>query len=142
MKLRSALLFIVVISLTLLAVADEKVERPFKYDAKQILMYDASNGTWEVEWQSGQATHWGLFTSWGTGVGGTGSGYATAANGDIVYWEYTDPVVTLTGGTGRFEGASGSFTETVISEVWEAHPDFPWLWRRTASLSGSGTITY
>lgn len=122
--------------------AKDKVERPYKHHSKQILMYDPSNGTWEIESQVGQATHMGLFTSCGAGGGGTGSGYATAANGDKVYWEVTGSTITFTGGTGRFEDASGSFTETVISEVWEVHPEFPSLWRRTASLSGIGTITY
>jgi hypothetical protein len=143
MKRRSLwLVSIVIASLTFVAIAGETVERPYEHHSTQILMYDPSNGTWEIESQVGQATHMGLFTSWGTGGEAGGSGYATAANGDKLYWEVTGSIITFTGGTGRFEDASGSFTETVISEVWEVHPEFPWLWRRTASLSGIGTITY
>jgi hypothetical protein len=40
-------------------------------------------------------------------------GTITAANGDVIYWEWVrtsnPPLVTITGRTGRFEGASGEF---------------------------------
>jgi hypothetical protein len=87
-----------------------------------MIFVDASGG--------GNATHLGRFTvSYEVEVtlpAGTGVGTAvfTAANGDLLFTEFTgqaeptaDPDVsfieetqTITGGTGRFEGASGSFT--------------------------------
>jgi hypothetical protein len=80
---------------------------------------------------SGVATHLGLFTvTWEFTVNldngaGIGSAHFTAANGDSVFTESLgqgnpteeDPDVsfiveehTITGGTGRFAGATGSFT--------------------------------
>ncbi len=142
----------------MIVLAKDKVERPFKLHGENCLILDFSNYLndpiipFEIEWESGQATHLGLYTSSGTGTHNlvTGesnaSGYATAANGDKVYWESTlqaggPAIITWTGGTGRFEGASGSWTETSTVESKEWIPD-TWLERITYSLSGSGTITY
>ena len=59
-----------------------------------------------------------------------GTGEWVAANGDQVFWTFTGSGVntgpetsdtpvdaTITGGTGRFEGASGSFSGIVFSQV-------------------------
>jgi hypothetical protein len=80
---------------------------------------------------TGNATHLGRFTmtfqaevTLGSPITGTGSAIFTAANGDMLFTEFTaqanptaDPDVSLlvetydiTGGTGRFAGADGSFT--------------------------------
>jgi hypothetical protein len=87
-----------------------------------VIFVDASGG--------GHATHLGRFTvSYEVEVtlpagAGVGTAIFTAANGDLLFTEFTgqaeptaDPDVsfieetqTITGGTGRFEGASGGFT--------------------------------
>ena len=159
---RNILLALAVCALLLPATASVKnpVERPFKQKGEHVLVLDFLNYAlygdpmipmW-IEWESGQATHLGLYTSSATGIHNldTGesnlSGYVTAANGDKVYWESTEqassPSIIFTGGTGRFEGASGSMisTGTTLSEEWDT--DFPWLLRIRSSLSAIGTITY
>jgi hypothetical protein len=131
--------------------AEQQVERPWMHHSEQTIILDFSNWLvdpmipWEIEWQSGQATHLGLYTSSGTGTfnldtgESNGSGYATAANGDKVYWESGPSIITWTGGTGPFEGASGSWTDTrtIISSVWDGY-----LLIETAVVTGEGTITY
>lgn len=142
----------------MIVIAKDKVERPFKLHAENSIILDFTNWPdpmvpWSIEWQSGQATHIGLLTSSGTGTSNldtgesNGSGYGTAANGDKVYWESTaqaggPTIITITGGTGRFEGASGSWTETSTTKSEEWDPEFPWLLRIRSSASGVGTITY
>ena len=140
----------------MIVMAKDKVERPFKQKGEGVLVLDFWDWYWTadpdipmwIEWESGQATHLGLYTSSATGIYNfdTGaanmSGYVTAANGDKVYWEATDGNITFTGGTGRFEGASGSMNSTAItlSEEWDT--DSPWLLRIRRTLSAVGTITY
>ena len=86
---------------------------------------------------TGNATHLGLFTldiphvvnrANGTAVG---SYEFTAANGDKVYAEFTglatptarpgvlyiEETATITGGTGRFAGSTGSFTATRLKSL-------------------------
>jgi len=137
----------------------DQVERPFKLHGENTVIADLEgfilHGNpvcpYWTESESGEATHLGRYTSEGggtinlaTGVV-TGSGYVTAANGDELFWEMTIQmgapagVVTFTGGTGRFAGASGLWTETVTDEsvVLEGY-----LLTIEHSLSGVGTITY
>jgi hypothetical protein len=84
---------------------------------------------------TGHATLLGLFTwnleVWADLETGTATGTVvlTAANGDSLFTEFTatsaptdipgtigiSEVHTITGGTGRFEGASGSFTREAVS---------------------------
>lgn len=75
---------------------------------------------------TGNATHLGRFTvtaAWTVGpAGGSGTSTWTAANGDELYTSFTrhgvpaPPTITfteihtITGGSGRFAGASGTFT--------------------------------
>ncbi|MHC1764437.1 MAG: hypothetical protein AB9869_09035 [Verrucomicrobiia bacterium] len=107
-------------------------------------------GTWTLTGNA-VATHAGRYADEGEGVVcvdmetgamyGIGSGCATSASGDQVTWDSFEPLdescrvtVTFTGGTGRFEKATGQFTfvypEPAGSEGW------------TAELIGVGTITY
>ncbi len=104
---------------------------PFKGTLQVLADFDVQFPTLFVDATgSGTATHLGRFTATfqeeanlvtGQGIG---SGHFIAANGDSVFTEFIgqvspteDPDValvvsthTITGGTGRFEGASGSFT--------------------------------
>ena len=77
------------------------------------LVVDLSDWSFEAEdW--GNASHGGRFTNQGWGYmlpGGylVGEGILTAANGDQLFWTMRGPTCTFTGGTGRFEGATGGF---------------------------------
>ena len=136
--------------------ARQPVERPFKMYAEHTRILNFADWTWTSE-GSGQATHLGPFTSSGEGTfsgvlgGGTfildrleGSGSYTLANGDEVFYNVTveglnPPILTFTGGTGRFKDASGSVTVTVTASTAEL--EFPLL-IVTESFWGIGTITY
>jgi hypothetical protein len=141
-------------------IAKHPVERPFKIHANNTIVGDfASIGfdplygpyvTWEAT-GSGQATHSGRFELVGEGrlhleAGfSEGSGHSTGANGDETDWESFEiygsqqGTVTFTGGTGRFENASGGFSYeyTVTEEKWDGT-----VLTFTYSYTGTGTITY
>ena len=79
----------------------------------------------------GTATHLGKFVSTGEWVlnGDLTTlhvwGSFTAANGDIVYldypaWEGDSGEATITGGTGRFAHASGSYVATIVDGIYTA----------------------
>ncbi|MCI0541619.1 MAG: hypothetical protein L0Z50_40995 [Verrucomicrobiales bacterium] len=113
---------------TALAGSKEKM-RPFKGSAEALELYDLQLPTLFVDASgSGHATHLGQFTYTyeaivnfpaGTAVG---SACFIASNGDAIFAEFTGlgqatgtlsfivEKFTITGGTGRFEGATGSFT--------------------------------
>jgi hypothetical protein len=81
----------------------------------------------------GQATHLGRFTETGDSAVDVATGNAqgtwtlTAANGDMLYLEFEakptsdhthgDGAFTIVGGTGRFEGASGSYEQIITFTV-------------------------
>ena len=104
---------------------------PFKGSVQAVESYDVQFPTMFVDTTgSGEATHLGRFTvTWEFTVNllngaGIGSAHFIAANGDSVFTESLgqgDPTETpginrvvethtITGGTGRFAGATGSFT--------------------------------
>ncbi|HOC01484.1 MAG TPA: hypothetical protein PKM43_22375 [Verrucomicrobiota bacterium] len=66
----------------------------------------------------------------------------TAANGDQLFTEAADPALTvITGGTGRFEGASGSFTIVYTKLEYRDGP-FPGILILDMEGLTEGTITY
>lgn len=104
---------------------------PFKGSVQAVESYDVQFPTMFVDTTgSGEATHLGRFTvTWEFTVNllngaGIGSAHFIAANGDSVFTESlgqgeptSTPGInrvveahTITGGTGRFAGATGSFT--------------------------------
>ncbi|HEX9940911.1 MAG TPA: hypothetical protein VGG03_02745 [Thermoanaerobaculia bacterium] len=110
----------------------EAVERPFHLSGAGTVIEGTIQAT-------GRATHLGLFTETGTlafapdpndpnRVLASGSATFTAANGDELNGVITDAsldlttgigtgVFSFTGGTGRFEDASGSATFTVMQNL-------------------------
>ncbi len=123
--------------------AKNPVERPFKIQGQYTLTITI-DGTFEHE-GFGQATHAGLFTSHASGIVGfpVDDGTATAANGAQLFWESPGSTwyVEFTGGTDRFEHATGGFN--VVSETlidYRANPDGSMS--LTYTYTGVGTITY
>jgi len=129
-----ALLLAIVLVSTTVAAASTKNPLPLKGSIEALETYQVSGPTMFVTATgSGEATHLGRYTvtyevqvDLPTGTGTGLSAQYVAANGDRLFAEGSgqatpteDPSVfvvvetyTITGGTGRFAGATGSFTET------------------------------
>ena len=129
-----ALLLGILLVSTTLAAASARKPLPLKGSIEALETYRVSGPTMFVTATgSGEATHLGRYTvtyevqvDLPTGTGTGLSAQYVAANGDRLFAEGSgqatpteDPSVfvvvetyTITGGTGRFAGATGSFTET------------------------------
>ena len=139
MKKRSILLlvvslFAILVVGTTLAAASSSRPLSLKGSIEALETYQINGPTMFVTASgSGQVTHLGRYTvtyevevDLPTGTGTNLSAHYVAANGDSLFAEGSgqatptdDPTVfvvvenyTITGGTGRFDGATGSFTET------------------------------
>lgn len=129
-------------------IAKDKVERPWKVKGHTTARVNLSTGDWVSEdW--GQATHIGRYTNEASGetVDGvpSGSGIVTAANGDQLFFNVGPPgTVTFTGGTGRFEGATGGFI--FVSDppeiTYEPEDGIPTTMIIKYSYTATGTLTY
>ncbi len=133
------------------AQAKARVPRPFQMQAQtqQVWQLDEnlapvqmlSAGGWAV------ATHCGLCYTAPSGAAapdGFMAGFIKSANGDQVFflWPVTDVTqVTITGGTGRFAGATGEFVITLLSQEGSVDPV-----AKTMTIyltwTASGRITY
>jgi hypothetical protein len=116
------------------------------------LMYfvpgDASCPFYTVTDGSGTMSHFGLVSAQSSHCAIThlgGQWVTTAANGDQLFAEYTVPRIPfrvyITGGTGRFAGATGWFDWDVhFQPVWgpDGMPISPWAWEGTLT----GVISY
>jgi hypothetical protein len=127
--------------------ANDPVARPFKMNAHSQMVVNLIDGSFDATaW--GQATHCGQTISLGWGMlnpltgEGFGEGKIIAANGDkILYDNPTMADSIITGGTGRFEGAVGGFTVTLLSRTASIDPvagtmTLYFVW------TASGSITY
>lgn len=134
--------------------AKDQVERPFKFrNDFTTVSYTPFPGVAVLE-GTGWATHLGSLTAYGELLGYTTSGDAlfrgsfTSANGDEVFWDaYVNPgvsyTVIFTGGTGRFQNASGGFEAVYTYRTMDPYPPV----RGTDVLvtfgsEGTGTIKY
>jgi hypothetical protein len=148
-KTKWNIVFAVVVCALLLPttlIAKKQVERPFKVHGDVTVVISLLDGSL-VGRETGEATHIGRYSSVGMGYldaagYGTENGVLTAANGDELSWtEAISPgniERTFTGGTGRFENASGGFSTAITPDVVV---DFPFL-IVTFSYRATGTITY
>jgi hypothetical protein len=118
-----------------------------KFHGYNIIMIDRWSPTfkWVILEEAGEMTHVGRYHCEGAGVVGPsgimGSGTLTTASGDTLLWKATGSTVELTGLTGRFTGAVGSFEATRTVTNMEFSPDGRYQ-TVTYSQYGVGTITY
>ncbi len=137
--------------------AKKQVERPFKAQitgTETIDMLNCEGVICPVHTQGlGVATHLGKyqlegiegFLDWSTG-NAWGNGFMTAANGDQIFFESvtlaeSGNTLTITGGTGRFEGASGTIIPTSCSTAIITG-DFVTVITITNTCAAEGSITY
>jgi len=128
---RTALVGLAVCALALAALGSAKnpVTRPMKWVGHLTITINLTDGTWQTQdW--GTSSHLGKFTNHAEGTGfGTlgmaGTGTATAANGDQLFWVLpgATSVAEWAGGSGRFEHATGGFNWTPSTEPITTYPD-------------------
>ncbi len=134
------------------AQAGDGVPRPFKIQAQSHQVWQLDTNGVPVQLLSAEG--WGVATHCGLGYMGLSGppspegnveGFMTSANGDQIFWvgsltDFTAPT-TVTGGTGRFAGATGEFDITPLSQEVVVDPV-----ARTMTIyftwTASGTITY
>jgi hypothetical protein len=126
------------------------VERPVKgyAHATAVITFGEQGPLSVVSDGFGEFSHLGPFTSLAIGVPDPSGdfflkGTTKAANGDQLFWQALgQDVMVITGGTGRFAGASGILT-CVYNEPTEFR-DGPVPWIMIAEATGliEGTITY
>jgi hypothetical protein len=129
--------------------AKDKVTRPFQMAAHSQLVIvvdpdDPDYGTY-VAHAEGVASHLGQVTADQSGILlPTTQGTMTAANGDSLTFDFNSvtAVIVITGGTGRFTGASGQVS-LVVQPVGPPVLD-PMAGTMTQKFTwtGSGTIAY
>ncbi len=126
-----------------LAEAKDKAPRPLKMEAQsqQVWQLDASGAPVKClsvdGW--GVSTHCGLFY---LGTSAATAGFITSASGDQFFysWPAGNPFdVTITGGTGRFSGATGKFIVTLLSQSTSVENGILTI---SLTWTASGTISY
>ena len=140
--------------LSVVGSAKNPVERPFKFRNDFTTVNYTPFPSVAVLEGTGWATHLGSLTSKGELLGYVESGDAlfrgsfTSANGDEVFWDaYVNPgvsyTVIFTGGTGRFQNASGGFEAVYTYRTMDPFPPVPGTdVLVTFGSEGTGTIKY
>lgn len=146
-----ALAVLTACALALPALGEKKhpVERPFHVEATVTWTINLADGS-ATGYHKGVATHGGRFISDASAVWDvqnfrivSATGTATTANGDKLFWKITPDqpgVVQYTGGTGRFEGATGAWLTTSVT-ILESEVNPPTM-TVTLSYTGVGALTY
>ena len=127
------------------------VERPFKAIATVTWTVNMADGS-GIGHHEGVASHTGLWTSECTATWDlvnfvilSGTGISVAANGDQIFWKMTPDqpmVVQFTGGTGRFENATGSGSTVSLTVVASNVDPTTGIMTMTIDYPMGGTITY
>lgn len=135
------------LGLATLGSAKNPVERPLKVRGQNTVTINPLDGTWEFT-GSALVSHAGLCTSYASGYLDAegnlmGTGVAIGANGDASFFEMPGSIwyVQFTGGTGRFEHATGGWN-LVSRNVLDEHGNADGTISITYSYVGAGTITY
>jgi len=134
--------------------AKNQVLRPFKWSGEMVLAFNLTtfpNVAWEITEESGVGTHVGTYTCQGHGQANlltgafAGEGVLVAANGDALFFQMTQEAgaagytMIITGGTGRFAGASGLWHGA--TQLVERAQVGPVLYVHSLT-EGTGTLTY
>ena len=135
-----------ILGLSALGSLKNPVTRPLKVRGHGMFVADLITGRMEAHTVS-QSTLSGLSTTDSVGemdpTSGTpiwSQGTVTAANGDQMFYEMTDPVTCVfTGGTGRFEGVTGSAIQGVSDVVVKVEGP---VMTMTFNFTLDGTVTY
>jgi hypothetical protein len=144
-----AVLALCALALTTFAGDRDSVTRPFKLkgDFVFIVSQDPATLGEAVGISEGKATQVGKFAVNTVGsfdiVTGEfiGEGVMTTANGDLIYFKMRNlGWVEFTGGTGRFENATGGHTVEPTAPPVQGEVEGQWV--VTFSYTGEGTITY
>ena len=144
-----AVLALCALALTTFAGDRNPVTRPFKVkgDVVFAVSQDPAALGEAVGISEGQATHLGKFVvntsgSYNFETGDfIGEGVMTTASGDLIYFKMRNlGWVEFTGGTGRFENATGGHTVEPTAPPEQGEVEGQWL--VTFSYTGEGTITY
>lgn len=130
--------------------AKERVVRPVQIQGQGTIVVSLIDSSYEAT-ETGRATHTGRFSNEYSGyfnlktfMFASAAGISTAASGDQLFWEELPDqphVAFWRGGTGRFEGASGSFVYATADLNVSVDLDSMTL-VITYSYAGSGTIAY
>jgi len=135
-----------ILGLSALGSLKNPVTRPLKAHGHGTLVADLTDGSLTAQSWS-QSTLSGLTATESVGAMDLATwrplwseGIATAANGDQMFYEMTDPVTCVfTGGTGRFEGGTGSATQGVSDVVVKVEGP---VMTMTFNFTLDGTVTY
>ncbi|MCY2952531.1 MAG: hypothetical protein NTU53_11220 [Planctomycetota bacterium] len=130
------------------ASASEKnpVQRPLRAMSDVTVVLDFATSTYESA-EEGECAHFGRYVNKGGGVidaGGnptSGGGIITTANGDQVFWQMASGRAEITGGSGRFEFATGYMLPGPPQDMQMVWVDDHTL-VITYSTIGTGKITY
>ena len=134
-------LAVCVLMQTAIVNAKDPVTRPLHLSG-QISIMDLYGGYPWTAHDQGVCSHVGKYVGVGKyPEGASGFGVTYTANGDQVFWrDLGGGTVEWTGGTGRFEGATGGFTWVPTSMDYVLGPEGTTTW--VISYEGEGTITY
>ena len=135
-----------ILGLSALGSLKNPVTRPLKAHGHGMLVVDLTDGSLTAQSWS-QSTLSGLTATESvgamdltTGTPKWSEGIATAANGDQMFYEMTDPVTcAFTGGSGRFEGVTGSAIQGVSDVVVKVEGP---VMTMTFNFTLDGTVTY
>jgi hypothetical protein len=123
---------------------EQLISRPLKMTVQSQQVIHLTDGS-IVAHAEGVSSHLGIVAMDTSFTFGDPVAYGTitAANGDLVYWEWQmdSTLVTITGGTGRFQGADGEFVMEIEPVSQEFDPVANTI-TNTYIWTALGTISY
>ena len=122
----------------------QTVTRPVKMQAHSQMVLNLANGSYNSKAEI-ISSHCGKSVGLGWGLyGGAGAGKIIAANGDEIFFDSPTTVLQgiITGGTGRFAGASGEFNIVELEQAGMEPGTEPGTVKVSFVWTATGTITY
>ena len=127
-----------------LTVPKNSVTRPVTMQAHSQMVLRLADGSYNSKAEI-IASHCGKSVGLGWGLfGGAGAGKIIAANGDEIFFDSPTTVLQgiITGGTGRFAGASGEFNIVALEQTGTDPGPEPGTLTLSFVWTATGTITY